>query len=184
MAAPSGIRRLWAFQRDKVRNHLLRLDADDRLLRFGGYASAARIAGHCEQIDWSRALILGYAIGEEVHGMGELEPIGRGWPRAAELAVSVERGFQGRGIGTALLRRLVVGARNRLIERISMICLIENTRAVRMARRLDGALQFDRGEALARIELPWPTPWTWLEEALFESAIPASRACAVKTSPA
>jgi hypothetical protein len=97
MAPPDVIRRLWAFERDKVRNHLLRLDADDRLLRFGGYASAARIVGHCEQIDWSRALILGYAIGDEVRAIGELEPIGPGWPRAAELAVSVERPFQSRG---------------------------------------------------------------------------------------
>jgi hypothetical protein len=39
---------------------------------------------------------------------------------------------------------------------------------VRNARRLGGALVFDGGEAEARIEPPWPTPWTWLEEALLE----------------
>ncbi|MGH6916796.1 MAG: hypothetical protein ACREJ0_03730 [Geminicoccaceae bacterium] len=75
-------------------------------------------------------------------------------------------------MGTALLRRLVVAARNRLTCRIHMVCLIDNGRAVRMARRLDGTMRFAQGEAEARIEPPWPTPWTWLEEALPESVVP------------
>jgi ribosomal protein S18 acetylase RimI-like enzyme len=172
---PGRIRRLWAFERAKVHDHLLRLDGDDRLLRFGGYASAAQITAYCEQLDWSRALIVGYVEGGEVRGLGELKPIGDGWPRAAELAVSVERPYQNRGIGSALLRRLVVFARNRLLDRLYMICLIDNGKALRMARRLDGALRFDHGEAEARIEPPWPTPWTWLEETL-EFALPGTMA--------
>jgi GNAT superfamily N-acetyltransferase len=170
MAICGLIRRLWVGERDKIRDHLLRLDDEDRALRFGGYASAAHIAAYCARLDWSRVLVVGYVTGGEVRGLGQLELIGAGWPRAAELAVSVERPFQNRGIGTALLRRLVVAARNRLIERVYMICVIDNGRAVRMARRLDGALHFHSGEAEARIELPWPTPWTWLEELLFEPA--------------
>ena len=112
------------------------------MLRFGGYASAAHIAAYCERLDWSRVLVVGYVTGGEVRGLGQLELIGNAWPRAAELAVSVERPFQNRGIGTALLRRLVIAARNRLIEQIYMLCLIDNGRAVRMARRLDGTLHF------------------------------------------
>jgi GNAT superfamily N-acetyltransferase len=165
------IRRLWPVERAKLRDHLLRLDWEDRMLRFGGYANAAQIAAYCERLEWSRALVVGYLTGGEVRGLGQLGLIGNPWPRAAELAVSVERPFQNRGIGTALLRRLVLAARNRLIERLYMACLIENGRAVRMARRLDGALRFGNGQAEARVEPPWPTPWTWLEELLFESAL-------------
>ena len=168
MATHGVIRRLWAGERDQVRDHLLRLEREDRQLRFGGYASAAHIAAYCEGLDWSRGLVLGYVVAGHVRGVGELKLIGDASSRAAELAVSVERGFQNRGIGTALLRRLVIAARNRLIARIHMVCLIENGRAVRMARRLDGTLVFDGGEAEARIEPPWPTPWTWLEEVLLE----------------
>jgi ribosomal protein S18 acetylase RimI-like enzyme len=162
------MRRLWAGERDQVREHLLRLDVEDRQLRFGGYASASHLAAYCEALAWSHGLLLGYVVAGQVRGLGELKPIGNGSPRAAELAVSVERPFQNRGIGTALLRHLVVSARNRLIAQIRMVCLIDNGKAVRMARRLDGALVFDGGEAEARIEPPWPTPWTWLEEALLE----------------
>ena len=171
MAMRGVIRRLWVGERDKIRDHLLRLDEADRVLRFGGYASAAHIAAYCARLDWSRVLVGGYVTGGAMRGLGQLELIGAGWPRAAELAVSVERPFQNRGIGTALLRRLVVVARNRLIERVHMICVIDNGRAVRMARRLNGALHFRTGEAEARIEPPWPTPWTWLEELLFEPAL-------------
>jgi GNAT superfamily N-acetyltransferase len=166
MATRGVIRRLWAGERDRIRDHLLRLDGEDRLLRFGGYASAARIADYCEGLDWSRALFMGYVVGGEVRGLAQLEPIAGTWPRAAEVAVSVERPFQNRGIGSALLRRLVVAARNRLIERIYMVCLMDNGRAVRMARRLGGALHFRNGEAEAQLEPPWPTPWTLLEETL------------------
>ena len=188
MATHGVIRRLWVGERDKIRDHLLRLDGEDRVLRFGGYASAAHIAAYCARLDWTRVLVAGYVAGGEVRGLGQLELIGAGWPRAAELAVSVERPFQNRGIGTALLRRLVIAARNRLIERVYMICVIDNGRAVRMARRLDGALQFRDGAAEARIEPPWPTPWTWLEELLFEPALRdiddgASGALAQPTAP-
>ena len=47
-------------------------------------------------------------------------------------------------------------------------CLIDNGKALRMARRLDGTLRFYDGAAEAQIEPPWPTPWTWLEELLLE----------------
>lgn len=168
MTTHDVIRRLWAGERNQVRDHLLRLDGEERHLRFGGYTSTARIAAYCDRLDWRRRLILGYVVAGHVRGVGELALIGNASSRAAELAVSVERPFRNRGIGTMLAWRLVVAARNRLISRVHMICLIDNDRAVRMARRLDGTLAFDQGEAEARIEPAWPTPWTWLEEALLE----------------
>jgi GNAT superfamily N-acetyltransferase len=169
MTAPGDIRRLWVLERDRVRDHLLRLDGDDRLRRFGGYVNAAQVAAYCERLDWSRSLIVGYMAGAQARGIGELKLLGATAPRAAELAVSVERPYQNRGIGTALLRRLVIAARNRLIDRLHMVCLIDNVGAVRLARRLDGALSFGDGQAEARLEPPWPTLWTWLEEAVSEA---------------
>jgi hypothetical protein len=55
-----------------------------------------------------------------------------------------------------------------------MICLIDNDRVLRMARRLDGRLSFEHGAALARIEPTWPTLWTLREEAIH--AAPAGMA--------
>jgi len=87
MAPPGVIRRPWAFERDVVRNHRLRLDPEDRMRRFFGYASAARIAAHCERLDWSRALVVGHVMGGEVCGLGQLEPVGA--RRSEQLVVAV-----------------------------------------------------------------------------------------------
>jgi len=69
LATRSVIRSLWAGTRDRVRDHLLRLDAEDRMLRFGGYVSAAQIAAYCEQLDWGRVVVVGYITGGEVRGV-------------------------------------------------------------------------------------------------------------------
>jgi GNAT superfamily N-acetyltransferase len=174
MARSGTIRRL-SSERDQIREHLLRLDEDDRRRRFAGYASAARIAAYCAELDMARGLVLGYAVEGRTRGLGELRPLPGHWPRAAEIAISVERPFQGRGIGSALLRRLVTAARNRLYERLYMVCLIDNRRVIRMARRLDGRLSVDQGEVEAWIAPPWPTAWTLLEEAWAETDLLAGR---------
>ena len=179
MVGPGVIRRLWPIERDRVIRHLSRLDPESRRLRFGGLVGPGPIAAHGTGLDWRRAVIVGYLEAGELRGLGELLPIEGDGPRAAELAISVESRWQNRGIGTALLRRLIVAARNRLIGRLTMVCLIDNQRVVRMARRFEGRLRFDRGEALARIEPPWPTWWTLLEETLDAAAMPSRRRVAV-----
>jgi GNAT superfamily N-acetyltransferase len=178
MVGSGVIRRLWPIGRERVRDHLLRLDPESRRLRFGGLVGPAQIEAHCAGLDWRRAVIVGYFEAGEVRGLGELLPMTEDGGRGAELAVSVERSWQNRGVGTELLRRLIVAARNRLIGRLHMVCLIDNHRVLRMARRFDGNLKVDCGEALARIEPPWPTWWTLLEETLH--AAPVGRAAAAR----
>ena len=158
------IRRLGTFERDRIRDHLLRLGDEDRHLRFGGHATPERISAHCAGLDLARAVVLGYMVAGEVRGVSELRPLPGAWPRAAEVAISVERPFQGQGVGSALLRRLTQAARNRWIRRIHMLCLLDNGRMVRLARRLESRLSFEQGQVEASLELPWPTGWTVLEE--------------------
>jgi ribosomal protein S18 acetylase RimI-like enzyme len=174
MATRGVFRRLWRREHAGMRDHLLRLDDRDRTLRFGGHVSDAYIADYCERLDWSRAVVLGYVIGGKLRGLGQLQLVGDGWPREAELAVSVERRYQSRGVGSELLRRLVIAARNRLIRRLHMVCLMDNARALRLARRLDGVVSLRNGEAEARLEPPWPTWWTWLEETLAAALVPGA----------
>jgi GNAT superfamily N-acetyltransferase len=168
---PTGgvVRRLGRGERDRLLGHLLRLDAEDRRLRFGGHASDERVRAYCARLDWSRSVVLGCLVAGEPRGVGELKPVEGAWPPMAELAVSVEAPFRGRGIGTELCRRLVVRARNRFVARVHMLCLLDNRRVQRIARGLGGALTFHPGEAEAEIGLPWPDPASaseeWLDEA-------------------
>ncbi len=166
---PGVIRRLRAFERGKIRDHLLRLDGDDRVLRFGGYASRALVEAYCDGLDWGRAIVIGYLIDGEVRAIGELKPMGDGWPRAGEVAVSVERPFRNRGVGTELLRRLVTMARNRFIETLWMVCLLENGTALHIARKVDSTLIVHQGTAEAHLELAWPNHLTLLAELLDEA---------------
>jgi hypothetical protein len=78
MDAPGAIRRLRAIEQGKVRDHLLRLDSENRLLRFGGYVSDAHIKPYCDGLDWDRAVIIGYPFDGEVRGLGELKPMAAG----------------------------------------------------------------------------------------------------------
>jgi RimJ/RimL family protein N-acetyltransferase len=162
MDAPGTIRRLWAIERGKLRDHLLRLDPEDRLLRFGGYVSHAQIEGYYDGLDWDRAVIIGYLVDGEIRGVGELKPMLEARFRAAEAALSVERAHQNQGIGTELLRRLTVIARNRSIRSLHMLCLPENGKVLRIARKLGANLTFDQGEVEGRLALPWPNhPCCW-----------------------
>jgi len=118
-------------------------------------------------------VVLGYLIDGVLRAVGELKPIAGTLPPAAELAVSVEAPFRGRGVGTELCRRLLVRARNRLIARVHMLCLLDNRSVQRIARGLGGALAFHPGEVEAEIGLPWPQPLSLAEEYLDEvSAAP------------
>ncbi|HEX2116979.1 MAG TPA: GNAT family N-acetyltransferase [Alphaproteobacteria bacterium] len=151
-------------------DHLLSLTPDDRHCRFSGFVSDARIADYCSSIDWFRAIIVGCFVDGVLRGVAELrlDDPRLGW--RCELAVTVEREWQSRGIGTELLRRAITICRNRAIRSIYMICLVENRRMQRIARRFDGDLVFVEGEAEAQVALPFPDQFTLAREALDEGA--------------
>jgi RimJ/RimL family protein N-acetyltransferase len=163
------IRRLSPGERDLLAGHFLRLSADDRRLRFGGLADRERVRAYRAGLEWPPSVVLGCFVDGRPRAVGELKPIAGPPPFAAELAVSVEAPFRGRGVGTELCRRLLVRARNRLIARVHMPCLLDNRSVQGIARRLGGALAFHPGEVEAEVRLPWPQPLSLAEEWLDEA---------------
>jgi RimJ/RimL family protein N-acetyltransferase len=161
-AAPS-FRRLAAGERGTMLPaHFLRLDAEDRRLRFGGHTGEERIRAYCARLDdHPGSIVIGCFLPGKLRAVGELKPIRAAWPPAAELAVSVERPFRGGGLGTELCRRLVVRARNRFVARVHMLCLLDNRPVQRIARGLGGALSFHQGEAEA-VERGGVLPAAWI----------------------
>ena len=91
------IRRLATFERDRTRDHLLRLEEEDRHLRFGGHATLERVGAHCAGLDLARTVVLGYMVAGEARGIGELGPLPRAWrgPPRSRSRSSVR--FRGRG---------------------------------------------------------------------------------------
>ena len=124
--------------------HLLRLTPEDRHCRFAGHVSDAVIAEYCSKVDWFRSVIIGCFVDGVLRGVAELrfDAPRPGW--RSELAVTVESAWQNLRIGTELLRRAITVCRNRAIRSIYMICLVENRRMQRIARRFEGELVFNR----------------------------------------
>jgi GNAT superfamily N-acetyltransferase len=165
---PEGavIRKLWIGETDKYREHVLRLDPQSRRNRFGGGVSDAFV---CRYIDLSiarDAIVHGCFIDGVLRGAAELRPLGLNMPRQAEAALSVEKLWQSHGVGSALLARTLLAARNRGFRLLHMACLAENERMQQLARKFDAELSLDFGGVVGEVESSRPTPLSLMRELL------------------
>jgi len=168
---PEGavIRKLWIGETAKYREHVLRLDPESRRNRFGGAVSDDFI---CRYVDLSTSLdavVHGFFIDSEMRGAAELRPLGLRFPRQAEAAISVEKPWQSHGVGSALLRRTLLTARNRGFRLLHMACLADNRRMQQLARKFDAELSFDFGSVVGEVESSRPTPLSLMREMLTDS---------------
>jgi len=159
-------RRIAAVEQNKVYDHLLRLDKEDRLLRFGNPATDQRIRAYCDALDWQYGLVIGYVVDGEIRAIGEFKPFDKIWFDAAEIALSVERPWQDRGIGGELLRKLIIIARNRMIRSVYLLCLPQNTKLLRLVRKIDAELIVHMDQIEAQLKLAWPDQTTITSELL------------------
>jgi RimJ/RimL family protein N-acetyltransferase len=169
LIAGGTIRKLWPTELEKFRDHLMRLDEASRRMRFGMAVDDAFIAAYVERSDMTRSVIYGFFAGNEMHAAAELRAIGDAWSQEAEAAFSVERAYQDGGVGTDLLGRVILAARNRGIHQLYMNCLSENRKMQRIARKFDAELHFDYGEVVGHVKTPAPTPASLWSEAIDDS---------------
>jgi GNAT superfamily N-acetyltransferase len=162
------VRKLWIGEAYRYRDHLLRLDPHSRRKRFGGAVSDAYIRQHVETSTWLQAVLHGFFVDGVLRGAAELRVIEK-HPRAeAEVAFSVEEGWQGHSVGSVLLQRTLLAARNRGIKFLHMACLADNRRMQQLARKFDVELSFDAGGFIGEVATPRPTPVSVLREFLSE----------------
>jgi GNAT superfamily N-acetyltransferase len=161
---PSGgtVRRLWIGEAELYRQHLSRLDAESRRNRFGGAVSDEFIGRYAQSSALSGAVIYGFLVDGMLRGAAELRLLGHAGD--AEAALSVEKPWQSHGVGTALLERVLLAARNRQVERLHMLCLAENRRMQQLARKFDAALSVEGGSVMGEMKAPQPTPMSVMRE--------------------
>jgi GNAT superfamily N-acetyltransferase len=114
-------------------------------------------------------VVHGFFVGGTMRGAAELRPLGAGFPREAEAAFSVERDWQSHGVGSALLRRTLLAARNRGFRLLHMACLAENRRMQQLARKFDAELSFDFETVVGEVESSRPTPLSLMREVMSDS---------------
>jgi RimJ/RimL family protein N-acetyltransferase len=162
-------RRLHSFDAEAFAAHLVSLDSRDRKSRFSGPASDAVIRAYVAGIDWRRAAIIGCFEGVNLIGTAELHlPAAGVSPREGEFAVAVAPTRRDEGLGSEFLRRVIVLARNRMVARLRMVCLLDNAPMRRIARKFGGELDIADGQAWADLRLPYPDPVSLASEAYEE----------------
>jgi GNAT superfamily N-acetyltransferase len=163
---PDGglIRKMWIGEAYKYRDHLLRLDAESRSRRFGGGVSDDCIRDYVDTSMWLDTIVHGFFIGGTLRGAAELRPLGRRLTKEAEAALSVETAWQSHGVGSALLERTLLTARNRGITHLHMACLAENRRMQQLARKFAAELDFSFGGVVGEVEAAHPTPLSVVRE--------------------
>ena len=154
-------RRLDAKDAPLLRAHLLRLHPDDLRSRFMATPPRRFVGRYVRAIDWRNAVLVGCFIGRSLRGVAELYPI-KGCH--AEMAVSVERRFQGRGIGTGLLSRTFLLARNRGFTELEFRCVANNWQMRKLVQRFDGQISIEAMEAAAIVHSLPPTAATYASE--------------------
>jgi RimJ/RimL family protein N-acetyltransferase len=158
------IRKLWFTETEKFRDHLLRLDTESRRMRFGMGVDDDFIHRYAEQTNRFQSVIYGFFVDRDMRAAAELRRIGDNWHGEAEAAFSVEPEYQDFGVGTELLGRIIVAARNRGVDRIYMNCLAENRKMQRIAKKYEADLYFDHGEVVGQLKPAYPTPMSvWSE---------------------
>jgi GNAT superfamily N-acetyltransferase len=158
------IRKLWISEADLYRDHLLRLDGQSRRNRFGGGVSDDFIRGYVDLSTGLNAVVHGFFVDGALRGAGELRSVGSALAAEAEAAFSIEKEWQSHGVGTALLERTLLAARNRGIRHLHMACLAENRRMQQLAQKFDAELTFDFGSVVGEVEAPQPTPLSLMRE--------------------
>ena len=165
---PDGgtIRKLWFSETDAYRDHLLRLDRESRYRRFSGAVSDEVIARHAATANEVGVVVHGFFVDRVLRGAAELRHNGSLFSHDGEAAFSIEQPWQSHGVGTELLERTLLSARNRGITALQMLCLTNNQRMQQLARKFEADLKFDFGSVVGEVDPPHSTMLSMMREAM------------------
>ena len=162
-------RKLFKTENETFRDHLLRLDRESRHMRFGHAVSDGFIHTYADVSDTLGGVVHGGFVGGTLRAAAELRPASKLAPDLAEAAFSVEVAYQNAGIGSELLRRTVLSARNRGVRRLVMYCMVENGRMRAVARKNEAIITIENGEVVGELTPANPSVMSMLREALTDT---------------
>ncbi len=164
-------RRLQSPDTQKIIRHFRRLDPEDLRMRFFGYVHQDVVRKICVERAWNESIVIGAFVSGRLRAIGEMTRCAGPLGLEVEIALSVEARYQNAGIGSELLRRILVSARNRYIQRVHMLCLADNTKMQKVAKKFEAILLFERDHVEGRIWPPVPSYFSLMEEAIDEPFI-------------
>ncbi len=156
---PGAMRRVPPEQFYHFQWHQLRVQHGRPRLEPGGPVSGTFLPTVGAHPGIPARVIIGFFVGLDMRGAAELREFlpGPGGHRAqigkAQVALSVESAWQGRGIGTALMAETLRTARERGIDQLHLTCHALNRRVQRIAERFGATIGFEGCECFAEITL-------------------------------
>jgi GNAT superfamily N-acetyltransferase len=157
-----AVYRLTHIDYGRYRKHLKSLDDDSRYLRFGHHIKDDMIDRICDRIEKNPVMHKIFVIEDDdlnVVAVGHIaldsDPV--------ELAFSVLKEHQGKGMGSALMKRCIEWCQNRGIKTGCMVCLARNTAIRRLAQK-HGVLIQEGAEAEASLTIPSASPISMITE--------------------
>ena len=165
------VRELHAGHREEILQHLLQLNDEDRRLRFGTQTPDEVIKTYVENLNFNKDNVFGiFDLNLKLIGMAHLAylPEIKAQALAAEFGVSVLPEGRWQGLGTALLQRSAVHARNTRIETLHVHCLANNKAMMHLAQKAGMRVEYAYGDADAYLKLLPASPASIVEEAANE----------------
>lgn len=145
------IRKLLITETALVRDHLLRLDPESRRLRFFREVSNDFLCDYAMKFAELGTIIYGYIVDGEVRAIAELKRTPLDPEATAEAAFTVEKPYANHGIGTELMGRIILSARNRGLKHLVLICMPDNLKMRAIAAKHATDLHVEDGTTIADI---------------------------------
>lgn len=157
------VRRVLPHEYSKYRKHLKSLDSESKTLRFANPLSDEVIDSLCDKWEVDHAHNILFAIEDnnlDFVAVGHVAMYDE-----MELAFSVLKEYQGRGMGSLLMKRVIQWCRTNGNLKGCMVCLSTNAAIKHLCLKHGIHIHSEHGETLADIELDHPSITTYLTEA-------------------
>jgi RimJ/RimL family protein N-acetyltransferase len=140
----------------RIRGHYLRLNAADRLNHFRGFIGDDALDAYVKALDFDRKIFLGLTPAKtgQLVALVELWLDDLGSPDVAEIAVSVDGGWRGNGLGLQLVAHAADMAFDRGASTVELHFEPDNHAIKRLVRKLGGRLDSFEGKADMAAPMP------------------------------
>lgn len=148
------LKRLNNINREKILSHFLRLDLESRSSRFCTPISDENMSNYVKKIDFNNGIFGIFNENLDIIGLGECVFFKQQDKLTAELAFTVEKEYQGNGLGNKLMKRVVQYANSRDVHELQMYCIRTNQAVLHLAKKYNLVPQYDGTEISGVVKTP------------------------------